>query len=252
MQMLSNQEIELFRRDGFLVCKNMFTQSEMQEVSSFIDRLIALPPDKNGAMVYLEDSLKAPSQRIVSRIEKFVEADRSLADFVHSPRLIDALEVLLSDAPILFKEKINFKMPGGSGFAAHQDIQPGWDDYCPYFISVLVTVDESTIANGCLELSAGHHKKGLLGARWEPLTEEQLKGITFVPYEMQPGDVAFFDCFAPHQSKPNLTEKQRRNIYLTFNRKSEGDHRLRYFADKRANYPPDAEREPGKEYVFKV
>jgi hypothetical protein len=45
---------------------------------------------------------------------------------------------------------------------------------------------------------------------------------------------------------------QRRNLYLTYNRASEGDHREKYFADKRKSYPPDLEREPGKEYSFKV
>jgi len=30
------------------------------------------------------------------------------------------------------------------------------------------------------------------------------------------------------------------------------DHRERYFAEKRANFPPDIEREPGKSYVFRV
>jgi hypothetical protein len=32
----------------------------------------------------------------------------------------------------------------------------------------------------------------------------------------------------------------------------DGDHREKYFSDKRKNYPPDYEREPGKEYVFRV
>ena len=69
---------------------------------------------------------------------------------------------------------------------------------------------------------------------------------------MKPGDVAFFDCFVPHQSEPNLTGTQRRNVYLTYNRASEGDQRGKYFSDKRKSYPPDFEREAGKEYAFRV
>ena len=101
-------------------------------------------------------------------------------------------------------------------------------------------------------LSAGHQKRGRIGEKWKPLTPDQLKGIKFTAYPMEPGDVAFFDCFVPHQSEPNLTANQRRNLYLTYNRKSEGDHREHYFSDKRKNYPPDYEREAGKEYKFKV
>ena len=65
-------------------------------------------------------------------------------------------------------------------------------------------------------------------------------------------DAAFFDCFTPHQSQPNRTDRPRRNLYLTFNRASEGDFRERYFADKRRSYPPDYERDPTASYVFRV
>jgi len=76
--------------------------------------------------------------------------------------------------------------------------------------------------------------------------------MAFVPHPARPGDVAFFDSYVPHRSGPNLTAKPRRVLYVTYNRASEGDHRLRYYADKRKSYPPDCEREPGKQYVYKV
>ena len=53
-------------------------------------------------------------------------------------------------------------------------------------------------------------------------------------------------------AKPNLTDRPRRALYVTYNRAADGDHRARYFAEKRANFPPDIEREPGKEYRFRV
>jgi hypothetical protein len=33
---------------------------------------------------------------------------------------------------------------------------------------------------------------------------------------------------------------------------SAGDHLERYYADKRASYPPDIERDPDKEYRYRV
>ena len=56
----------------------------------------------------------------------------------------------------------------------------------------------------------------------------------------------------PHASGPNLTRSPRRVLYITWNRAADGDHRLRYYADKHRNYPPDIEREAGKSYVFRV
>ncbi len=51
---------------------------------------------------------------------------------------------LLDEKAVLFKEKINFKMPGGDGFKPHQDSQAGWWNYGSYYISVLVCTDEAT------------------------------------------------------------------------------------------------------------
>ena len=143
-------------------------------------------------------------------------------------------------------------MPGGDGFKPHQDQQAGWGAYASLFITTLVSVDEATPANGCLELVAGHHTRGLVGKEWAPLTDADMAGMQFVACPTRPGDVIFFDSFVPHRSGPNPTEHARRALYVTYNRRAEGNHRARYYADKRRSYPPDCEREPGKEYVYRV
>ena len=143
-------------------------------------------------------------------------------------------------------------MPGGDGFKPHQDQQAGWSVYASLFVTALVAIDEATAENGCLELAPGQHKRGLIGREWTPLTEAEMAGMAFVPYPTKPGDAVLFDSFVPHRSGSNLTDAPRRVLYVTYNRLSEGDHRLRYYADKRKSYPPDCEREPGKEYVYRV
>jgi len=140
-------------------------------------------------------------------------------------------------------------MPGGAGFKPHQDQQAGWSKYTPIFVTAMVTLDPVTLENGCLEMAAQRHREGLIGEEWIPLSEE---GLDLQPVPTQPGDVIFFDSFAPHASKPNLTDAPRRVLYLTYNLASQGDHRARYFADKYAAYPPDIERIQGKKYVFRV
>ncbi len=149
----------------------------------------------------------------------------------------------------LFKDKINFKLPGGSGFKAHQDQQAGWSVYAPLFLTAMLSIDESTVENGCLEIAAGRHKEGLIGEEWRPLDPE---GLTFELVPTMPGDVIFFDSFVPHASAPNRTEAPRRILYVTYALAAHGDRRARYFADKRRDFPPDVEREPGRSYTFRV
>jgi 2-aminoethylphosphonate dioxygenase len=252
MTTLSHEQRQQFDRDGFLVVRGLYSRDEAEAHGEWIEELASRPPSIGREMVYFEDSLTESGRRVLSRIERFASYHDGLGALVTGERLLEPLRALLDDEPLLFKEKINFKMPGGGGFTPHQDIQPGWDSYAPYFISILIAVDANTIENGCLELAAGNHRRGLIGRRWEPLEGDELTGLEFVPYVMEPGDAAFFDCFTPHQSKPNLTARPRRNIYLTYNRRRDGDFREQYFADKRRSFPPDFERDPGARYVFRV
>ena len=249
---LAAQARASFDRDGYLVVRGLFTAVEAREQARWIDELASRPPSIGNEMVYYEDSRHEPGTRVLSRIERFAQFHAGLGSLVADRRILDPLTVLLDDEPVLFKEKINFKTPGSGGFTPHQDIQPGWDTYAPYFMSVLIAVDRNTIENGCLELAAGHHRRGLIGRKWEPLEGAELDGLEFVPFPMEPGDAAFFDCFTPHQSQPNNTSTPRRNIYLTYNRRRDGDYREQYFADKRKSFPPDYERDPNATYVFRV
>ena len=249
---LTAEQLSQFERDGALIIRGYFSSDEISRASAAIETLAARPARAGHEMVYWEASVKAPSEKVLQRIEKFLEEDITLRDLICAQGLTTMSGQLLGARAALFKEKINFKMPGGQGFAPHQDIQPGWDVYAPYFISVLVTIDPSTVANGCLELAFGHHKRGWVGERMKPLNPEQLLGMTFVKIPTDPGDLIFFDCFTPHQSAPNLTDSPRRNLYLTYNRADQGDYRSRYFSEKRVSFPPDFERPPGSNYRYKV
>ena len=158
---------------------------------------------------------------------------------------------LLDEPAVLFKEKINFKMPGGGGFKPHQDSQAGWEAYASYFITAVVSIDRSTVENGCLQIAAGHQRRGLFRA-WEPLSDADMAGMTFVECPTEPGDIVLFDSYTPHASEPNRSAGIRRLYFATYNRLSEGDHIERYYADKHRSYPPDIDREPGRRYVFRV
>jgi ectoine hydroxylase-related dioxygenase (phytanoyl-CoA dioxygenase family) len=96
------------------------------------------------------------------------------------------------------------------------------------------------------------HNKGLLGSMWAPLTDKDTGYKSYQAVHCQPGDAVFFDSFAPHRSQPNHTDQARRVLYITYNRAAEGDFRKQYYADKRRSYPPDIERDPDRDYSFKV
>lgn len=246
---ITEDDIQTFQNDGFLVLRGAFNAGEMSQIDSWTHELLALPEESGKHWVFHEQSLKGDGADLISRIENIAPFHAGYGQL--SQVLKEPVGRLLGEEAVLFKEKVNFKMAGGDGFKPHQDSQAGWDAYADFFISALVSIDEATEENGCLQMVAGHHKRGLFKS-WEPLTDEDMADMEFVFCPTGPGDVVFFDCFAPHASEPNLTDETRRIYYATYNRLGDGDHMAQYYADKHKNYPPDIDRDPAKEYVFRV
>lgn len=247
---LTAEQVAAFRRDCFVVVPGFYDAAEMAEISAWVDEVQSWPEIPGKYMMYFEHT--DSGERILNRIENVPPYHAGFARLTGEDKMRGACGQLFGESAVLFKDKINFKMPGGGGFEPHQDVQAGWSRYAGIHITSLVTIDRTTIENGCLEMALGFHRHELIGDEWTPLTDEHLAGIEFVKIEAEPGDAVFFDSFIPHQSAPNRTAAPRRVLYYTYNRASEGDHLAQYYADKRASYPPDIEREGGKEYHYRV
>jgi hypothetical protein len=249
---LSGSALEHYALKGWVVVPGFFSAAQTDELVRFAQEVCELPEVAGKQMVYREPSLLDAQARVFQRVENFCPYHAGFDQLIRGGRLESAVEQLLGGPAVLFKEKINFKMSGGAGFEPHQDQQAGWSRYAPLFVTTLVSIDPATLENGCLEIANGPRHAGLIGREWEPLTAAEMAGFELLPVPTQPGDVLFFDSFVPHASGPNLTSEPRRVLYVTYNRASDGDHRVSYYAHKRVSFPPDIERLPGVAYRFRV
>jgi ectoine hydroxylase-related dioxygenase (phytanoyl-CoA dioxygenase family) len=250
-RVLGEEQLAAFRRDGYVLVRGLYTADEVAEIARWTGELATSPEVVGREWKYFESSADNGA-RILCRIENFVPFHEGFGALITRRRMQQAVSELLGEPAVLFKDKINFKLPGGDGFKAHQDAQAGWDSYAPLHVTAMVAIDETNAENGSLEMLPGRHRQGLLGPKWAPLTDEHTGNAPYRPIHCQPGDAVFFDSFAPHRSAPNRTDRPRRVLYITYNRASEGDHRAAYYADKHCNYPPDVERDPARDYRFKV
>jgi 2-aminoethylphosphonate dioxygenase len=245
----ASAELTAFERDGFIVVRGFLEAGHLADIRRWTEEIAVAPEVPGRHMVYYEDSLMLPGQRIVQRVENFCPFHAGFDRLLRRGPVVDWASALLGAEAVLFKDKINFKLPGGDGFKPHQDQQAGWTTYAPLFLTAMLSIDDSTIENGCLEITAGRHREGLIGDEWRPL---EPTGLGLQPVPTQAGDVIFFDSFVPHASGPNRRRSPRRILYVTYALAKYGDHRARYFADKRRDFPPDIEREPGRTYTFRV
>lgn len=247
---LTAGQVATFHRTGYVVVPGLISPGAMADVRAWPGEVQAWPEMAGRHMMYFEQA--ADGRRLLNRMEDVLPYHAGFRGLAGSDLLQGACSQLFGEPAVLFKDKINFKQPGGGGFEPHQDVQAGWARYAKLHITALVTVDRSTRENGCLEMAEGFGQHELIGREWEPLTEAQLRDVCWTPVEAEPGDAVFFDSFVPHRSAPNGSPLQRRVLYYTYNRASEGDSLRQYYADKRRSYPPDIEREAGREYRYRV
>jgi len=224
--------------------------TEMAEIAAWVDEIQCWPETPGEHMMYFETG--ESGQRLLNRVENVPPYHAGFRRLATATLMQGACAQLFGEPAVLFKDKINFKMPGGGGFEPHQDVQAGWSRYADMHITALVTIDRATVENGCLEIATNFSGHNLVGSDWTPLTEEDLAGVDFRSIEAEPGDAVFFDSYIPHKSAPNRSSSARRVLYYTYNKASAGDHLLQYYADKRESYPPDIEREEGRRYEYRV
>ena len=220
-----------FRRDGWLLVPGALGRGELDTIDDAVTELERWAHDDGPGLHHFEQT---DSGAVIARSEDFVNDHDVLRKFICSGVVIDVLAELFGEPAVLFKEKINYKQPGGGGFAPHQDAAAY--RFVDHHISCMVPLDPATEASGCLWVAPGYEQGRLPTddrGRIEPSAAAELN---WRPVPVEPGDVLFFDSYTPHYSETNRTNRPRRAAYLTYNAASLGDHREQYYTDKVAEF----------------
>ena len=250
---LNIDQVKLYEKQGYLLCNDIFSPEEIKNIIEWTHEIESFPETKEKWMKYYDPSLKDPSKKILTRVENFFDYHQKFKGFFNSEIILKNISTLFKSDVVLFKDKINLKFPGAKGFKPHQDATIWKDMYgIKSFITMVIAIDFANLENGCLEISEGKHKNGMLSETWKEISEDTENKLTWKPIITSPGAVIFFNDYTPHRSADNFSNKSRRTIFLTYNKVAEGDHRKQHFVDKRKNYPPNFERETGKSYTFHI
>ncbi|MDT8319515.1 MAG: phytanoyl-CoA dioxygenase family protein [Xanthomonadales bacterium] len=240
---LNEQQQKTFEAQGFIVIPGFFEAREMNRVTAWLDDLQQRSPQEGKEARYYERS-PVTGQNLLVRAEHLLgDHNPAMTELLLSPKTMQCLADLFGEPALLFKEKVNYKLPGCRPDKLHQDQAAGWNEYSDFFISMAIVVDPNRKDNAALSfMHSGNYEKKLMTEEWQPLTHDDPPYQPEDEYsllEADPGDVVFFNSYVPHGSPANTSDRRRCNVYLTFNRKSEGDMRERYYADKWAVYPPN-------------
>ncbi|KAF7722733.1 hypothetical protein EC973_002826 [Apophysomyces ossiformis] len=250
---LSEDQIEAYHTYGYLLLPDFFSPEEHATLTAYCAEFRKWPKEKGKWMQYYEVNTMTNETQLC-RTENFTPYHEGMRNYVKSNRLLNVLKTLHGEEYLLFKEKVNFKLPGGGGFPPHQDapafVQFGQSSH----MTVMFTIDPTTDANGCLEVVPGSHKNAY---ERQILPQEKHDGSIarewcdkqrWIPVHCQPGSVLIFGAYLAHRSGNNQTNSSRVAVYLTYNAAREGDKRDHYYEEKRRLFPPSYEREEGKDY----
>jgi len=261
VQHLTESQIQFWKENSYLHISGLLA-NQADDLSNWVNEVSQWETRMDKWMCYFE--MNNPSQ--LSRIENFLPYHKQLSDVLTGERIVGLVSSLMGEKAILYKERINFKSPKGGPHAAHQDgvayeqgANDSFDSSVKPYISILISVDEATEDNGCLQIVPDWPLDDLNILPMEapfPDKPHYMKikqsvedELTWKKLPTKPGDVLFFSERLPHRSAPNLSNKTRRIIYGVYNPLSIGDKRIKYYKDKRKN-PNDARYMVGNRHAL--
>jgi hypothetical protein len=194
-------------------------------------------PESSGVLQHRESTDHGVQ---LCRSENFVPAHPALRALLCRGPVLDLASRLLDEPAVLYKEKINYKLPGGAGYSAHQDA-PAYPMISTH-VSAMIAIDDADDANGGLELVSGCFDAVLPTDERGCVDAGVAASLEWRSVAVPAGSALWFHSRTPHRSGPNRSARPRRALYPTYNAASEGDRRAEYYAHKQAAF---ARTDPG-------
>ena len=214
---------------GYLKLENFLTTNESEEIVKWIDQVQEWPDSADRWLHHYEVT---PAGIRLSRSENIVPYHPELAGFLTGGKVITTMAGLFDEPAVLYKEKINYKYPGGGDYAPHQDA-PAYHPLSKHFTCLIPTAD-ITIENGCLYFSPRAVADGMMPTDEAGCIPGAVASkMDWMPVELGARDILIFHSFVPHRSGQNSTSQARRVLYVTYNALSEGDLRTEYYEWKK-------------------
>lgn len=244
---LTQQQIRFWKKNSYLLLPGFYSDLRHQ-FRQWISEIGSWPKDASRWLNYYERG----NILQLSRIENFIPYHSKMADVLVGARTVDLVSSLMRERALLYKERINFKYPGGGAHEAHQDgvaYEKGgekqFDHNVVPYISILISVDNATPENGCLEVVPNWNLNRLdilpmeapipSMPQYTKMAQEVEDSLEWIKVPTNPGDVILFSERLPHRSSANSSQKARRVVYGVYNPQSEGDLREAYYQRKRGH-----------------
>jgi ectoine hydroxylase len=234
---LDRERTERYARDGYIVIENALERSVVDKLRIAVDELKV---GGHPSTIYERDARTVRSVFDAHNLSQTV-----FADVVNSPLLLDISEQILGRGLYVHQCHVNYKSPGGGGFAWHSDFTFWfWEDGMPEprAISIFIFLDTARAETGPLCVIPGSHNH-LVHTEWYRTVEDHKQAVRhddmvharkngLIDCEVlqtitveknietiwgNPGDILIMDGNLAHASGSNFGVHERRVILLILN-----------------------------------
>ena len=207
--MLDGHQKQHWRTFGWLAIDDLLAPDTVAELKNWVDEVGApLRAESEKRLHYYEQTKQGPA---LCRTERYCDDHAGMRELINNGRLSQVATELLEEPALLYKEKINYKPPGGAGFVPHQDATAY--PLVRRIVTCLVAVDAMTADNGCLEFASGSFGDVLAQDGDGCLAKDVSDGLAWQRVEVAPGGVVFFTSYVPHRSGSNRSPHSRRRAH---------------------------------------
>jgi len=226
----SLEEMEQFRREGYVVSRNLADDdllAEMREVTHRGLEQDIQPIEYEADLLYpgAPESLSAEGGRTARRLKNAIGRQPIFGEWLYRPEIVNRLRQIIGPelvVPLAHHNCVMTKQPEFSSDTGwHQDIRY-WSFTRPELVSVWLALGSETPENGCLHLIPGSHRMTFERDRFDddlflrtdlPINAELIDSK--VPAALGPGDVLFFHCRTFHAASRNHTRDAKYSVVFT-------------------------------------
>ncbi len=238
------EQIERYRRDGFIVIENLLSDEELTRFGDAVDAGVARRSGDDARAL----AEKTPYEQSFRQCMNLWEDCPDVRPLTFHSRIGEVAAALVGVPCLrLWHDQALYKEPGGRATDAHND-QPYWPMVETDNITAWIPFDGSTIASGAMGYVPGSHRfegvrrfANIFAGQGLDLSDPAIgRGVDPVYCEVPRGAVAFHHGLTIHLAGPNRTNRMRRvHTVILF---ADGAHRSvpghPHFAVDRAGIRP--------------
>lgn len=218
---ISPEQVEQFRKDGFVILRDVFTQEMIEKIQGECERFIKEKDDEMDAKGVEVDEINHKGKRYFIAMKN--KSSQPMQELLYGEEMEAITRAILGDDVYLFLEQFVVKAADkGMKFSWHQDSGYVKQKHEPY-LSCWMPLDDVTEENGTVYLLP--YSEAGTDQRIEHVLEEGTNDMIGyhgdnpgVPAVLKKGDVALFSSVCFHRSGSNNTDKSRRVLLMQYSK----------------------------------